>query len=67
MKCLSPKRENTIIEEVNGKQVRVLEQHGRHLKYSTEKRHIFIIGSKGIPAQYGGVWTILEKETGGRG
>ena len=63
MKCLSPKRENTIIEEVNGKQVRVLEQHGRHLKYSTEKRHIFIIGSKGIPAQYGGFETFVEKLT----
>lgn len=29
-------------------------------------KHVFIIGSKGIPAQYGGFETFVEKLTGGR-
>ena len=30
---------------------------------SSEKKHVFIIGSKGIPAQYGGFETFVEKLT----
>ena len=30
---------------------------------SSEKKQVFIIGSKGIPAQYGGFETFVEKLT----
>lgn len=30
---------------------------------SSEKKYVFIIGSKGIPAQYGGFETFVEKLT----
>ena len=30
---------------------------------SSEKKHVVIIGSKGIPAQYGGFETFVEKLT----
>ncbi|MDQ0974604.1 rhamnosyltransferase [Neobacillus niacini] len=55
-------KEMTIIE-VNGKKVHVLEQHNTNPEYTTEKQQVFIVGSKGIPAAYGGFETFVEKLT----
>lgn len=55
-------RDSTIFE-VNGKKVRVLEQHKMNFKHTTGKQQVFIIGSKGIPAAYGGFETFIEKLT----
>jgi rhamnosyltransferase len=49
--------------EVNGKVLRQLAQHKENPGYITNKQQIFIIGSKGIPAQYGGFETFVEKLT----
>lgn len=49
--------------EVNGKEVNTLELHKTNLEYSTDKQQVFIIGSKGIPAAYGGFETFVEKLT----
>ncbi len=49
--------------EVNGKRVHALQQHRKNPEYHTTKRQVFIIGSKGIPAQYGGFETFVEKLT----
>lgn len=43
--------------------VEILEQHIKHPQYSTIKKQVFIIGSKGIPANYGGFETFVEKLT----
>lgn len=51
------------ITEVNGKKVRVLEQHKTNPDYKTKRQQVFIIGSKGIPAAYGGFETFVEKLT----
>ena len=48
---------------VNGKEVPVLEQHKSNSDYVTDKQQVFIIGSKGIPAAYGGFETFVEKLT----
>lgn len=48
---------------IEGKQVRLLEQHKRNDEYNTERRQVFIVGSKGIPAAYGGFETFVEKLT----
>ena len=49
--------------EVNNKIVKKLEQHKTNLAYRTNKQQVFIIGSKGIPASYGGFETFVEKLT----
>ena len=48
---------------IEGKKVRALEKHKRNDEYSTDKQQVFIIGSKGIPAAYGGFETFVEKLT----
>lgn len=55
------KKESII--EINGRKVRLLEQHITNPDYYTEKQQVFIIGSKGIPAAYGGFETFVEKLT----
>ncbi len=47
--------------EINNKLVKKLEQHKTNPGYHTMKQQIFIIGSKGIPANYGGFETFVEK------
>lgn len=47
--------------ELCGKTVRVLERYDEPSKEFRSKLHVFIIGSKGIPAQYGGFETFVEK------
>lgn len=47
--------------EINGKKVRELEQHRKNPVYKTKKQQVFIIGSKGIPAAYGGFETFVDK------
>lgn len=49
--------------EINNKKVKRLEYHKINPDYQTEKQQIFIIGSKGIPANYGGFETFVEKLT----
>ena len=36
---------------------------GKSIDTSNLKKHVFIIGSKGIPAKYGGYETFVEKLT----
>lgn len=48
---------------INGKEVNVLEQHKTNISYTTEKQQVFIIGSKGIPSNYGGFESFVEKLT----
>lgn len=48
---------------INGKRVRILEQNKTNPEYKTNKQQVFIIGSKGIPANYGGFETFVEKLT----
>lgn len=55
-------KEQSVIE-INGRKVRVLEQHSTNPNYYTQKQQVFIIGSKGIPANYGGFETFVEKLT----
>lgn len=49
--------------KLDGRRIRVLEQHKVNPDYKTNKRQVFIIGSKGIPANYGGFETFVEKLT----
>ena len=49
--------------EVNGKKVTLLERHKKNPDYKTVKQQVFIVGSKGIPAAYGGFETFVEKLT----
>ncbi len=51
---------------INGKSVDLLEQQETHPEYETGKKQVFIIGSKGIPAAYGGFETFAEKLTENR-
>ena len=44
-----------------GKRVRVLDAEDKMSDSLRNKQHIFIVGSKGIPAQYGGFETFVEK------
>ena len=55
--------QDATVIEINGKTVHTLEQHKTNPSYKTEKQQIFIIGSKGIPAAYGGFETFVEKLT----
>ena len=48
---------------VNGKNVHRLSDHRENPEYHTRKKQVFIIGSKGIPAAYGGFETFVEKLT----
>lgn len=47
--------------EVNNRSVIKIEEHRTNGQYATQKQQIFIIGSKGIPAAYGGFETFVEK------
>lgn len=51
------------VTEINGKRVNVLEQHVTNPEYETKKKQVFIVGSKGIPASYGGFEMFVEKLT----
>ena len=44
-----------------GKKLRVLGAEDEDSEYLRNKQHVFIVGSKGIPAQYGGFETFVEK------
>ena len=44
-----------------GKKLRVLARKDENSESLQNKQHVFIIGSKGIPAQYGGFETFAEK------
>ena len=55
-------RDGTTIE-VNQKKVLKLEQHRTNPSFHTDKRQVFIIGCKGIPAAYGGFETFVDKLT----
>ncbi len=44
-----------------GKELRLLDAMGEVSESLRNKQHVFIIGSKGIPAQYGGFETFVEK------
>ncbi|WP_427867810.1 beta 1-4 rhamnosyltransferase Cps2T [Lacticaseibacillus paracasei] len=52
--------EQTIVEN---HKVEVLPKHTTNPSYSTIKKQVFIIGSKGIPAAYGGFETFVEELT----
>lgn len=51
------------IIEINHREVKKLEPHSVNPDYHTKKQQVFIIGSKGIPANYGGFETFVEKLT----
>lgn len=48
---------------VNQREVWKLEQHSTNPDFYTNKRQVFIIGCKGIPAAYGGFETFVDKLT----
>ena len=48
---------------INGKQVNILDSHKSNPSYRTQKQQVFIVGSKGIPAAYGGFETFVENLT----
>lgn len=50
-------------QEINSRKVQMLEQHVTNPEYVTKNKQVFIIGSKGIPAAYGGFETFVEKLT----
>ena len=49
--------------EMAGKDVCVLGSHTKNLNYEKAKQQVFIVGCKGIPANYGGFETFVEKLT----
>ncbi len=52
---------------IAGRKVRILgDAQGDNIREYGDRQHVFIIGSKGIPAQYGGFETFVEKLTGYR-
>ncbi len=52
---------------IAGRKVRLLgEAEKENIREYGDRQHVFIIGSKGIPAQYGGFETFVEKLTGYR-
>lgn len=55
-------KEQPVID-INGRKVKVLEQHKSNPDFYSEKQQVFIIGLKGIPAAYGGFETFIEKLT----
>ena len=46
---------------ISGKKLRVLDSKDEVSESFRNKQHVFVIGSKGIPAQYGGFETFVEK------
>jgi len=52
-----------LFTEINGKQVEIIAPNPNTSEYDTDKKQIFIIGSKGIPASYGGFETFVENLT----
>lgn len=62
---MSEKTKNSMSNtlEINGKRVQKLKQNRKNPEYKTEKQQVFIVGSKGIPANYGGYETFVEKLT----
>ena len=46
---------------ISGKELRILGSTDEDSESLQNKQHVFIIGSKGIPAQYGGFETFVEK------
>ena len=49
---------------IAGHKVRLLDDADREfIKEDADRQHVFIIGSKGIPAQYGGFETVVDKLT----
>lgn len=52
---------NDVYELVCGKMLRVLDAEDKASDSFLNKQHVFIVGSKGIPAQYGGFETYVEK------
>ena len=55
------KNMNCEYKTVSGKQLRILEPADTISESLRNQQHVFIIGSKGIPAQYGGFETFVEK------
>jgi len=51
------------MQTINGEKVHLLDAHSTNPYYHTDKQQVFIIGSKGIPAKYGGFETFVEKLT----
>ncbi|MFQ9510157.1 MAG: DUF1972 domain-containing protein, partial [Lachnospiraceae bacterium] len=49
--------------QVGEKVVKRLEKHDINPKYTTNKKQVFIVGAKGIPANYGGFETFVENLT----
>lgn len=49
--------------QIDGHEVNLLEQHKTNTEYYTNKQQVFIVGSKGIPAAYGGFETFVEMLT----
>ncbi len=47
--------------EICGKKLKVLGSKDKPSKHLRDRQHVFIIGSKGIPAQYGGFETFVDK------
>lgn len=47
----------------DNREIKPLQIHKQNPDYSTDKKQVFIIGSKGIPANYGGFETFVEKLT----
>ena len=52
---------NDVYELICGKMLRVLDAEDNASDSFLNKQHVFIVGSKGIPAQYGGFETYVEK------
>ncbi len=52
---------NDVYELICGKMLRVLDAEDNASDTFLNKQHVFIVGSKGIPAQYGGFETYVEK------
>ncbi len=52
---------NDEFKTICGKDLRVLDAKDEDSENIRNKQHVFIIGSKGIPAQYGGFETFVEK------
>lgn len=55
--------DDEIYIEINGRMVRCLKKHKTNPDYTTDKQQVFIIGSKGIPAAYGGFEAFVENLT----
>ena len=54
-------KKNDVFELICGKMLRVLDAEDNASDSFLNKQHVFIVGSKGIPAQYGGFETYVEK------